>query len=111
MNPRTRPAEWATALTALVVAVIMFLGNRDLVALVAVIAAVVPAIITAIASRVPALARLRPTEVATALAGLIAAFVLFNGNHDAAALTAALTAFLPTIVTIAVEVGEPASSP
>jgi hypothetical protein len=68
-------------------------------ALVAAVLAFLPALVTAIASHVDALARFRATEVATGIAGAVAAFLLWIENRDTAALMAVLMGVIPAIVT------------
>jgi hypothetical protein len=99
ISPMFRPAEWTTAVTSLVAAIILFTQDYDYAALAAAVGVFLPPIITAIVTHYPELARFRPTEVVTAISGLAAALVLFVNDRDAAALTAAMIAFVPAIMT------------
>lgn len=99
MNPRTRPTEWIAAVAGIVSAVLLYRTNHDTAALAAAIGGLLPAVITALAQAVPALHRFRPAEVGTAVAGVVGALILWSNNHDTAALSSAIFAAVPVIVT------------
>jgi hypothetical protein len=84
-----------------------FATGRDFVALAAAVGASVPAIVTAVAARFPKLVRLRPAEVAAAVAGIVAAIILYAGDRDLAALVSGAFALLPALATGLVTVQDP----
>ena len=111
MKPSLRPAEWISALVGLAFAGVAYAQNRDVAAAAAAILAFVPAIVTTLATRFPKLRRFRPAEVATGVAGLTAAVVLYAGNRDLGALAAAIQSVVPAIVTGFVVATTPAPPP
>ena len=99
MTPTQRPAEWIAALVGLAFAAVAYVQSREVAAIATAVLAFVPALVTAIATHFPRLARLRPTEVATGIAGIVAALVLYADNRDVGAMLAAIQAVVPGIVT------------
>jgi len=100
--PTERPAEWVAAVVGLFVAGSAYLGDRNVAAIAAAVLAFLPAVITAAGARWPAFGRFRPTEVATAIAGIVAAVILFTDNRDTAALFSSIQALVPALVTVLV---------
>jgi xanthine/uracil/vitamin C permease (AzgA family) len=101
-TPTQRPAEWVAAVVGLFVAGVAFAQDREVAAIAAAVLAFLPALITAAGARWPTLGRFRPTEVATAVAGIVAAVILFAGNRDTAALFSSIQALVPALVTVLV---------
>lgn len=99
MTPTQRPAEWIAALVGLAFAAIAYVQSREVAAVATAVLAFVPALVTAVATHFPRLARLRPTEVATGVAGIAAALILYADNRDVGAMLAAIQAVVPGVVT------------
>lgn len=108
MTPTNRPTEWIAAIVGLAFAAFAYFTDRDVAAIAAAVLAFVPALVTAVAERFPKLARLRPTEVAAAVAGVVAAAILYSSNRDLAALFSAIQAVAPALVTGLVVASTPA---
>jgi peptidoglycan/LPS O-acetylase OafA/YrhL len=110
VTPADKPMEWTAALIGLGTAIAAFLSGHDYIALAAGIGGTVPVLVTALATYFPRFARLRPAEIASAIAGIIAAVVLYAGNRDLAALTSGILAFVPALATLLVAAKDPSKA-
>lgn len=99
-GPSTRPAEWTVAVVGVVTAILAYQANHDTAVLTAAVLGALPVLLTAIFVAVHFPAKYHPTEVVTAVVGVITAIVLYSQNHDVAGLNAALMAFVPALITI-----------
>jgi hypothetical protein len=99
MNPTQRPTEWIAAIVGLAFSAFAYFTDRNVAAVAAAVLAFLPALITAAGARWPTLGRFRPTEIATGLAGAIAALIMFSDNRDVSALFSAIQAVAPALVT------------